>query len=151
MPHTPSPYAEAADALKAIIDTEYLAEGWTALHDNLHPAVGQTGTRIGIALDEEAARSGNMLQNDISITVKFYRRWDPDVDADKKIDPREIAGYAERFRDAIRAYNGPATGFVWYFNLIRIRYPNDPVGNKSRFEADIVAYGNNTALVETIG
>jgi hypothetical protein len=151
MAHTPSPYAEAADAIKTIIDACYATEGWTALHDNLHPAIGQNGVRIGIAPDEEAPRAGNMIQNDISITVKMYRRWDADVDIDKKVDPREITGYAERFREALREYNGPNTGNVWYFNLIRIRYPNDPVGNKSRFEADLVAYGNNTALIETTG
>jgi hypothetical protein len=151
MAHTPSPYAEVADVLKTIIDSEYSVEGYTAIHDNLHPGMGQSGVRIGIAPDEEAARSGNMLQNDISITVKFFRRWNGDVDIDKKVDPREIAGFAERFREAIREYNYPSTGNVWYFNLIRIRYPNDPTGNKTRFEADIVAYGNNTALVETTG
>lgn len=146
-----SPYAEAAEALKAIIDAEWLPEGWTAIHDNLHPAVGQEGTRIGIAPEEETPRAGNMLLSDIVITVKFYRRWDPDVDYTKKVDPHDITAHAERFRQALRAYNGPGTGNVWYMNLMRIRYPNDPVGNKTRFEADIVAYGNNTALVETTG
>lgn len=151
MAHTPSPYAEAADALKAIIDAEFAPEGWVALHDSLHPGVGQNGVRIGIAPEEEAARAGNMIQNDIAITVKFYRRWSDDVDIEKKLDPREIAGFAERFRQAVRDYSGPGTGNVWYFNLMRIRYPNDPVGNKSRFEADLVAYGTNTALLETVG
>jgi hypothetical protein len=147
----PSPYQQAADALKTIIDTEFLPEGWTALHDNLHPAVGQDGTRIGIAPEDETPRAGQMYQSDISITVKFYRRWDPDVDYDKKIDPRPITELAHRFRAACRANPPAGTGDVWYFNVIRVRYPNDPVGNKTRFEADIVAYGNNNALVETTG
>jgi hypothetical protein len=146
-----SPYAQAADALKTIIDAEYLTEGYTAIHDNLHPAVGQDGTRIGIAPEEESARSGNMIQNDIAITVKFYRRWDPDVDYDKKVDPRPITELAHRFRAACRQATDPNTGEVWFFNILRIRYPNDPVGNKTRFEADIVAYGANNALVETFG
>lgn len=146
-----SPYAEAAEAIKTLIDTEWATEGWTASHDNLHPAVGTGGTRIGIAPEEETPRPGNMVMADIVITVKFYRRWDPSVDETKKVDPHDIAAHAERFRQRLRTYNGPHTGRVWYFNLIRIRYPNDPTGNKSRFEADIVAYGNNTALVETTG
>lgn len=147
----PSPYAEAAEALKSIIDAEWTAEGWAAIHDNLHPAIGREGVRIGIAPEEEAADPGRMIQNNISITVKFYTRWDDEVDYTKKVDPRIIAAHAERFREALRQYNGPYTGNMWYFNLMRIRYPNDPVGNKTRFEADIVAYGNNTALVETVG
>ena len=146
-----SPYAEVANALKVLIDAEWAAEGWTAIHDNLHPALGQSGVRIGIAPDEETARSGRMIQNDISLTVKFYTRWDSDVDIDKKIDPRIISEHAERFRSMLRDYDGPNTDKAWYFNLIRIRYPNDPVGNKTRFEADLMAYGSNTAFVETIG
>lgn len=143
------PYTQVADALKVIIDTEYALEGYTALHDNLHPAVGQEGTRIGIALEEETPRAGNMIQQDTSITVKFYRRWDAEVDPTKKVDPRLIAGFADRFRNALRDYGGPGTDSAWYFNLVRIRYPNDPTGNKTRFEADLVAYGSNSALVET--
>jgi hypothetical protein len=144
-----SPYEQAANALAAILDAEFAPEGMTALHDNLHPAVGAEGSRMGIAPEEETPRAGNMVQSDISITVKFYRRWDPDVDIHKKVDPRLIAGYAERFRNALRTAADPNTDKVWYFNLVRLRYPNDPVGNKTRFEADIVAYGANTALVET--
>jgi hypothetical protein len=146
-----SPYVQVAEALKTIIDAEFAAEGYTAIHDNLHPAVGQEGTRIGIAPEEEAARAGNMVQNDTAITVKFYRRWDPEVDYNKKVDPRPITEFAERFRQAIRDNNEIGTDSAWYFNLVRIRYPNDPVGNKSRFEADLVVYGTNSALIETTG
>ena len=146
-----SPYAEAADALKAIIDAEWASEGWSAIHDNLHPAIGQEGVRIGIAPEEEAGRAGNLIQNDISITVKFYLRWDADVDYTKRVDPRIIAEHALRFREACRFASDPATPGVWFFNVMRIRYPNDPVGNKTRFEADVVAYGNNPSFLETVG
>jgi hypothetical protein len=144
-----SPYAQVADALKAIIDTEFAPEAYTALHDNLHPAVGQEGTRIGIAPEVEEGRAGRTIQNDISLTVKFYRRWDAQVDENKKVDPRVISEFAERFRQAIRDNNQIGTDSAWYFNLVRIRYPNDPTGNKTRFEADLVAYGTNSALTET--
>lgn len=147
----PSPYAQVADRLKTIIDAEYATEGYTAIHDNLHSAVGQEGTRIGIAPETEEPRAGNMIQQDTMITVKFYRRWDPDVDYNKKVDPRVITEFAERFRNAIRTQDQIGTDSAWYFNLIRIRYPNDPVGNKTRFEADLVAYGTNSALNETTG
>lgn len=146
-----SPYEEVANALKTIIDTEFSAEGYTALHDNLHPAVGEEGTRIGIAPEEETPRADNMLMNDTSVTVKFYRRWSADVDPSKKVDPRVIAGFAERLRNAVRTASITSSGGFWYFNVVRVRYPNDPTGNKTRFEADIVAYGNNSALIETTG
>jgi hypothetical protein len=147
----PSPYTQVADAVKAIIDAEYLPEGYTAIHDNLHPAVGAEGTRVGIAPEEEAPRGGNMIQNEIAVTVKFYRRWDPDVDPTKKVDPRPITEFAERFRNAVRVANAGGSDSFWYFNVVRIRYPNDPVGNKTRFEADLVAFGTNSALSETTG
>lgn len=146
-----SPYAEVAEALKAIIDAEYAPEGYTAIHDNLHPAVGQEGTRIGIAPEEESPRGGNMVQQDTVVTVKFYRRWDADVDPTKKVDPRVISEFADRFRNALRNASTPGTSKVWYFNLTRLVYPNDPTGNKTRFEATVTAYGNNAALVETTG
>jgi hypothetical protein len=145
-----SPYAQAADRLKTIIDAEFAPETYTAIHDNLHPAVGQEGTRIGIAPEAEEARPGRAIENDISITVKFYRRWDAQVDENKKVDPRVISEFAERFRAAIRDNNEVGTDSLWYFNLVRIRYPRDPTGNVTRFEADIIAYGTNSALTETI-
>lgn len=147
----PSPYAQVAEALEAIINAEFAPENYKAIHDNLHPAVGMDGTRIGIAPEDESPRGGNLIQQDTALTVKFYRRWDPDIDPTKKIDPRPITEFAERFRQALRRNQGPGNDQVWYFNLVRIRYPNDPVGNKTRFEADIVAYGSNSALVETTG
>lgn len=145
----PSPYAQAAEVLKTIIDVEFAPETYTAVHDNLHPSVGREGTRIGIAPEEEAARAGNMLLNDMIITVKFYRRWDDEVDETKKVDPRPITEFAERFRQAVRGNDQGGTDSFWYFNVVRIRYPNDPTGNKSRFEADVIAYGSNSALMET--
>lgn len=144
-------YTELADALKVIIDAEFAPEGYTAAHDNLHPAVGLEGTRIGLAPEEESPATANMLQQNTTVTVKFYRRWDADVDPTKKIDPRVIAVFAERLRKALRTANTASTGQVWFFNLVRVTYPNDPTGNKTRFEATIVAYGNNQALVETTG
>jgi len=144
-----SAYSQAAEALKAIIDAEYAPEAYTAIHDFLHPAVGREGTRIGIAPESQEALSGNMYQQNIYITVKFYRRWDEDVDETKKVDPRPITEFAERFQNAVRGNDQIGTDSSWYFNVVRIRYPNDPTGNKTRFEADLVAYGSNPTLVET--
>lgn len=146
-----SPYTQVANAIAAILDAEFAPENMVTLHDNLHPGVGSEGARMGVSIEEETPRAGNMIMNDISVTVKFYRRWDPDVDIYKKVDPRIISQFAERFRQAVYNYNHTGTDEFWYFNVVRVRYPNDPVGNKSRFEADIVAYGSNSALVETSG
>lgn len=146
-----SAYSQAAEALATIINAEFLPEGWAAIHDNLHPAVGDKGTRIGIAPEEQAAHAGNVNQQDIAITVKFYKRWDAQVDQNKRVDPRPIAALAERFQNAVRLAAGPNTSSVWYFNVMRVRFPNDPTGNKTRFEADIVAYGSNPSFVESVG
>jgi hypothetical protein len=146
-----SPYRQIADALETIINAEYAPEGYKAIHDRLHPSVGREGTRIGISLDEERTAPGRGVQMNTAVLVQFYRRWDPDVDPTKKVDPRVIADFAERFRVAVRTHDFASSGSAWYFNLDAITYPNDPVGNKTRFEARLTAFGNNTALVETTG
>ena len=43
------------------------------------------------------------------------------------------------------------TTTLWYMTVTSVDYPKDPTGNKSRFEATVRAYGQNTALTETIG
>jgi hypothetical protein len=145
-----SPYAEAADALKLIIDDEFTVEGYKAIHDNLHPAVGQEGTRIGIAPDAETPMAQNMVVQDIIILVKFYARWNAEVDPNTRVDPKKIAVFAERFRRALADANFMGNK-VWWWNLVNVTYPNDPTGNKTRFEARIVAKGQNSGLLETVG
>jgi hypothetical protein len=148
-----STYETVATALIGIINTEFAAEGFTAIRDNLHDSLGRTRVDIGVAPSEDVVMSGNSIVQETWLDVKFLNFWDETIAPDTVIDPAVITGYAERFRTALRIYNttAPHTGRTWYFDVRRIAYPNDPTGNKSRFVATIRAYGNNAGLIESSG
>lgn len=145
------PYTLAADSLKSILEAEFAPEGFRVLHDNLHPAVGIEGTRIGISPESEIPRAGNFLMNDIRINVKFHGRFAGDIDPESRVDPRKVTNFAERFRRAVQASNGIGNQHVWYWNITSVTYPDDPTGNKTRFHATVLAEGQNSGLVETTG
>lgn len=146
-----SAYEVVATALKTIIDAEFAAEGFTAIYDNLHESLGRFRVDIGIAPTEDTVNGRDALVQETWVEVRFYNFWTDEISPDTVVDPRVIAAYAERFRDAVRRAKAsdPGTGQVWYFDIRRITYPNDPTGNKSRFHATVRAFGNNAALLET--
>lgn len=150
---TASPYKTVATALQAVIAAEFEPEGFTAIRDNLHESLGRSRTAIGIAPSEDRVRENNAVVQETYVEVRFYDLWTQEISPDTVVDPALITGYAERFRSALRRAKAmdPGTGEVWYFDVVRITYPNDPTGNKSRFHATIRAYGNNSGLVETTG
>lgn len=149
----PSPFETVAIALKTIIDAEFAPEGFTAIFDNLHESLGRTRTEIGIAPTEEFVNERNAVVQESWVEVRFYDLWTQEISPDTVVDPTRIAGFAERFRDAIRRARAsdPGTGMVWYFDVRRVEYPNDPTGNKTRFHATVRAFGNNSGLIETTG
>lgn len=146
-----SPYEAAATAIKAAIDAEFAPEQIVAIHDNLHESLGIKRVSVGIAPIEDTVMGNNNVVQETMVEVRFYDLWDPEINPDQSVNPFKITAYAERFRNAIRRLSAttPGTGQVWYFDVRRIAYPNDPTGNKTRFHATIRAYGNNSGLVET--
>lgn len=145
----PSAYEIVATDLKTIIDTEFTAEGFVAIFDNLHESLGRTRVDIGIAPIEDVVRENNAVVQETWVEVKFYDLWRQEISPETLVNPARIAGFAERFREALRAYNQTRSGQMWFYNLRRISYPNDPTGNKTRFVATVLALGNNQSLVET--
>lgn len=147
-----SAYTQASGILKQIIDATYAAEGFVAIHDDIHEALGYNGVRVGInPADQGDVVGANAFVQETWIEVKFYGLWKKEITPETVVDPRIITEYAERFRRAIKASNAPASGVLWYFNLVQIRYPRDPNGNRTRFVASLRAFGNNASLVETTG
>lgn len=147
-----SPYETAATIIKTVIDTEFAPEHISAIHDNLHESLGRHRVAVGIAPVEETARSGNAIVQDTMIEVKFYDLWTNEIDPETVVNPFKITAYAERLRSSLGRTRAstPGTGEVWYFDVLRVAYPNDPTGNKTRFVATIRAVGNNSGVVETI-
>ncbi len=148
---TPSAYLTVATALQAVIAAEFEEEGFTAIRDNIHESLGRRRVDIGIAPSEDRVRDGNAVVQETYVEVRFYGLWTQEISPDTVVDPALITGYAERFRDAVRRAKAtdPGTSQVWYFDVVRTTYPSDPTGNKSRFHAQVRAYGNNAGLVET--
>ncbi len=152
MPVT-SPYEVIATALKTIIDTEFADLGLVATHDNLHESLGRTRRECGIAPVEDAVPMSSGLSLETTVEVRFFDFWTQEISPHTAVDPRIIANYAERFRRAVHtaSANDVGTGVMWFFDVRRVQYMNDPTGNKTRFHALVRGFGNNSALVETSG
>jgi hypothetical protein len=148
-----SPFEAVALGLQQIIATEFAAEGYTAILDNLHESLGAERTEIGIAPIEDYPRDNNELMQETYVEIKFYDLWTQEIDPTTIVDPTRITGYAERLKKAIRSSFAadPGTDQVWFFSVRRTKYPNDPTGNKTRFEMTIRAFGNNAGLTESNG
>lgn len=146
-------YAVSADTLASIINTEFGAEGVVVRHDKLHESLGSDGVVVGIAPIEDLVNPRSNATQESIIEIRFYNQWTKEIKPTTVIDPRIITNYAERFRRALHSsfLTSPHTQALWFFDLTRITYPDDPTGNKSRFVATIRAYGNNSALVESTG
>lgn len=144
-----APETEARLQLIDLINAEFTPEGYSAIGDRLHESLGDKGTRIGVSPQRaRPTRDENVLGTEL--LVQFYGKWDKDINPEQVVNPTKVETYAERFRRALRT-SDPKTGRVWFFRLTSMDYPEDPTGNKSRFEATVVAVGENSALIESSG
>lgn len=142
---------EARLQLNAIINAEFAPENFVVINDHLHESLGNGGTRLGTSPNRSRPLASNDLVMTHEILFQFYGRWKDDIDPTTKVDPLVIETYAERFMRALEASAHAGTDRMWYYRVTEINYPQDPTGNKTRFEATILAYGNNPVLVETTG
>lgn len=147
-----SAFETVATAIKTVFETEFAAEGFKMIPDRLHESLGRERVAVGIAPTEERANLRSRIMSEHWLEVQFFDLWTDEISPDTMVNPFKITGYAERFKDALRRSQAtdPGTGSVWFFDVDRITYPNDPTGNKTRFVATIRAFGNNSNLVETV-
>jgi hypothetical protein len=146
-----APETTARKALITALEAEFAADQFPVKDDKLHASIGDSRTMIGVYPERSTAAANDKFVNQYEIVVQFYGKYTLEVDREQAVSPSVIETQAERFRQSIRSGVDPKTGSVWYFDLNRIVYPDDPTGNKTRFEAFIVARGNNSALIETSG
>lgn len=147
----PSAFETVATAIIGVFNTEFAAEGFTMIPDRLHESLGRERVAVGVSPVEDVSSPRNRIVQETWAEVQFFGLWTNEIDPETVVNPYVITGYAERLRDALRRSQAtdPGTGRVWYFDVDRIQYPNDPTGNKTRFVATIRAFGNNSNLVET--
>lgn len=148
-----SAYEAVATAIKTVFEAEFSTEGFVMVFDNLHESLGRHRVDVGVAPVADEVNLRNAVVQETWVEVKFYDLWTQEINPDTVVNPVRITAFAERFRDSLRRARAtdPGTGQVWYFDVRRIAYPNDPTGNKTRFVATIRAFGNNSNLVETTG
>lgn len=144
------PYTTVANAIETVLKSEFAVEGFPVLHDHIHESVGHKGTRIGISPIDQVPQASNMNVMDTEVLIRFYGKYDKSVvDPDQRVDPRKITGYAHRLRSVLERVDIASSGNFWYLNVMETSYPEDPMGNKTRFEMRVRAKGANAGLVET--
>jgi hypothetical protein len=148
-----APETEARKALIDMLAAEFAAEGFPIKDDKVHRSAGASGTVLGVYPNRTTSSQRDRYVSEMEMVVQLYGQYDLKVDPQQAISPSRIEEFADRFRNALRTRNpDPRSPGVWYFTLERIEYPDDPTGNKTRFEATLTARGNNGALLsETTG
>lgn len=146
-----SPLTEARAAIKAIMEAEFAAEAFPVRDDHIHESLGHEGTVIGISPIRSILFPGDANTRQHEVKVQFYGRWKKEIDAETRVDPVTVETYAERFLRAIQSTDVVGSQRVWYFMVTELTFPHDPTGNKTRFEATVVSYGDNSSILETTG
>lgn len=144
-------YAIVAAALKGIIEGEFAAEQFKAQHDKIHESLGTEYVAIGISPLRQLPQPGQRNVMETFVFVQFYDVWDKQIDPEQQVNPLRITGFADRFMRAVEAAQATVgTNAVWYFDVDGINYPDDPTGNKTRFEATVRARGDNQSMIERL-
>lgn len=142
-----APETEFRNRIKTILETEFAADGLTVYHDRITSALAAEKTVAGVSplRTEERDSDANTLETRVAVQV--YKRFDPEIDPRQRVDPSIIEGWAERFRQACKSQLTVGNPGAWYFRVVRITYPPDPTGNITRFEAEVLGFGPNTAIL----
>jgi hypothetical protein len=146
------PYHTVATALKTILDGEFTDLTITAVHDKIHESLGYRRVEVGISPVRESATTGREIQMTSTVLIQWYDLWDKEIDNEQVVNPFLITERADRLRRAIETASAAIAGTpeIWYFKVDNTEYPDDPTGNKSRFEMTVTAYGDNTALTQRL-
>lgn len=142
-----STYSLAAVALETIVNVTF--DDVTAKHDKVHESLGFDGPVCGISPINEVPYERNRAAMQTYVEIRYFGRWDKRVDPTQSVDPRVVSDKADELQDAIRTAEVVKSGDLWFFNVERIEYPDDPTGNKTRFIMTVKVWANNSTLVET--
>lgn len=135
--------------VKDVVEDEFSDEGWTVEDDKLGASAGMDGrTRVAVSPLRSREDSRVAVQLNVEVLLQVYLPYSATPDSDIAVDPTLIEGYAQRIRDAFRGEGSSgSTSAFWGLRVREVEYPDDPTGNKSRLEATILGYGDNTAVV----
>lgn len=134
------------ERVKAIADTAFTPAGLPPVeYDKLLRAAGKDGA-AKLAIYPEGAQPARQQRITLVVPVvlQVFLAYAAEPDENLVVNPLTIVDLAESFRQGFGpASVEPATGEAWFLRLQGVRYPDDPTGNKSRFEALIEGVGTN--------
>jgi len=133
--------------IKSVVEAEFAAEGWTVEDTKLLRAHGKDGLRVGVSPVRSREDPKIVVQLNVETLLQVYLPFDWEPDDTKTVDPAQIEGYGQRIRDAFRTQSSGTTSQFWGLRVSSIDYPDDPTGNKTRLEATILGYADNTATI----
>lgn len=128
------------------------ASGWSIHKGKLHASVGGDSSVgwAGVAPFADEPRAANQQLLDPVVEAQVFLPWDKVVDNERVVDPQPIMDLAHAFRARVELVQNHNTELLWYFNVQRLWYPDDPTGQKTRFHALLRGVGtNNASLLES--
>lgn len=141
-----APETEIANRIKTVLDAEFTPEGFVTEHTKLLRAAGRDGRdRLATSPNEAVEAPRVVVQLDVEYLIQLYLGFPDDPDEDRTVDPNVIVGYGDRIRRAFGPNSTGTTSDMWGLRVEGIEYPDDPTGHKTRLEATIIGYADNTA------
>lgn len=132
----------------ALIEDEFALDSGTVKNDKLPRAAGKDGAdEIATSPENAYPHQGNWTQLVVRARVQFYMGYDATPDEYISVDPAIIEAKGDQFRRALEGNQSGNSPDFWYLNLISLDYPDDPTGNKTRFEAVVEGRCNNPAFL----
>lgn len=151
-----APETKLRTRLLSILAVEFTTEAVDWRDDKIHDSLGWDSGPVGGCYPNQAGESfGQGLVQDTLVTVQLFNSWKREINPNETVSPATIEEWGERIRRACKAdKNGIAGGVdahMWYYRVLRIEYPDDPSGNKTRLLATVQASSQNAGLVESSG
>lgn len=143
-----APETLIAARIKQVFDAEFTPEGFVLEPDKLLRAAGKDGeAHAAVSPNNAVEAPRTVVRLDVETLIQLYLGFDPTPDEDRVVDPGVIVGYGDRIRRAFGPNSSGNTSDMWGLRVTRIDYPDDPTGNKSRLEATVIGYADNTAAL----
>lgn len=149
-----APETALRSRLLSILKVEFTAEGVDWRNDKIHDSLGWEGPPVGGVYPNVGGEQFNQgLVQDTTVTIQLFNTWKREVNPNETVAPDKIEEWAERIRRAVRADGdgAPGTDHLWYYRVLRIEFPDDPTGNKTRLLATVQGSSTNSGLVESSG
>lgn len=142
-----------ATIANAVFAAEITAGDITATeHDKFGRSAGMElaagKARMAVSANEAREDFRRVIELVVPVTFQFHMAYDAEPDETLVRDPRAIQALAARFRTGFNETSGPGADH-WFIRCKAVTYPDDPTGNKTRFEAEIEGRCSNPAALSS--